>query len=74
MKKKVERLEKEVAALEERQRTLTGDLERPETYADSNRAMNLNRELMGVADSLERTTAEWEASVAELETSHSPAS
>ena len=29
--------------------------------------MHLNRELMGVADSLERTTAEWEASVAELE-------
>ena len=52
--------------LEESQHTLTADLERPETHADSNRAMHLNRELIGVADSLERTTAELKQSVAEL--------
>jgi ATP-binding cassette subfamily F protein 3 len=67
LKRRVEQLEKDVAALEERQRTLTGDLERPETYENSNRAMELNRELMGVTDSLERLTAEWEQAVAELE-------
>ncbi len=73
LKRRVEQLEKEVAALEDRQRTLTGDLERPETYADSSRAMNLNRELMGVTDSLERLTAEWEQAVAELEAAASAA-
>ena len=67
LKGRVARLEREVAALEERQRTLTGDLERPETYENGNRAMELNRELMGVTDSLERLTAEWEAAVLELE-------
>jgi ATP-binding cassette subfamily F protein 3 len=69
LKRKVEQLEKDVAALEERQRVLSGDLERPETYENGNRAMELNRELMGITDSLERRTAEWEQAVARLEKS-----
>jgi len=67
LKARTVQLEKDIAKLEERQRTITGDLERPETYEDSNRAMNLNRELLGVADSLERLTAEWEQALADLE-------
>jgi ATP-binding cassette subfamily F protein 3 len=67
LKKKIDRLERDVAKLEERQRTISGDLERPETYENSGRAMELNRELMGVTDSLERLTAEWEAALSEME-------
>ena len=64
---RIEQLERDIAKLEERQRTLSGDLERPETYENSSRAMELNRELMGVTESLERLTVEWEAGLADLE-------
>jgi hypothetical protein len=67
LKGRVEQLERDIAKLEERQRVLSGDLERPETYENSNRAMELNRELMGVSDSLERLTAEWERGLADIE-------
>ncbi len=67
LKKRVEELERDIAKLEEQQRVISGDLERPETYANSNRAIELNRELMGVTDSLERLTAEWTEKLAELD-------
>jgi ATP-binding cassette, subfamily F, member 3 len=67
LKGRVEQLERDIAKLEERQRVLSGDLERPETYENSNRAMELNRELMGVSESLERLTAEWERGLADIE-------
>lgn len=66
-KKKVEQLERDIAKLEERQRVLSGDLERPETYDNSSRAMELNRELLGISDSLGRLTAEWELGLQEVE-------
>ena len=60
-KKKVEHLEMRIAHLESRQKELTAELEKPEVYAPGGPVMELNRELMSVADELERTTAEWEA-------------
>jgi ATP-binding cassette subfamily F protein 3 len=67
LKGRVEQLERDIAKLEERQRVISGDLERPETYDNSSRAMELNRELMGVSESLERLTAEWEQGLADIE-------
>jgi ATP-binding cassette subfamily F protein 3 len=67
----VRRLEQEIAALEARQHELTAELERPETYDDSGRAVAVNREIQGVLAGLERLNAEWEtaaAKLAELET------
>jgi ATP-binding cassette subfamily F protein 3 len=49
-----------IAHLESRQKELTAELEKPEVYAPGGPVMELNRELMSVADELEHTTAEWE--------------
>ena len=57
---RVEELERHIAALEAQQQQLTAELEKPETYEPGGRAMELNRELMAIADDLARTTAEWE--------------
>ena len=62
----VEKLEKEIAALEERQRALTAELEKPEMYQNPGKAMDLNREISGVVEALARTTAEWEAAAQRL--------
>jgi ATP-binding cassette subfamily F protein 3 len=58
--KRVAELEMQIATLEGRQKELTAELEKPETYETGGSAMDLNRELMSVADELERVTAEWE--------------
>ncbi len=73
----VRRLEKEIAALEARQRELTAELERPETYGTSGRAVAVNREVQAVLAALATLTAEWEAAakrLTELETNPRPAS
>jgi len=54
-------LEMQIATLESRQKELTAELEKPETYEAGGHAMQLNRELQTVADDLARVTAEWEA-------------
>jgi ATP-binding cassette subfamily F protein 3 len=59
--KRVRELEMHIMSLEGRQRELTAELERPETYAAGGNAMELNREMLAVTDELERTTKEWEA-------------
>jgi ATP-binding cassette subfamily F protein 3 len=59
--KKVAELERQILALEGRQKELTAELEKPETYEAGGNAMQLNRELMSVAEELERVTVEWEA-------------
>jgi len=66
-RRQVAALEGEIAKLEGKQRELSERLEQPETYDNSALAMELNRELMGVSDSLERLAAEWEEAVAEVE-------
>lgn len=65
--KLVAKLESEIHALEERQRELTLLLEDPATYDNPSLAMETNRQLSGVADALERTTAAWEKAAADLD-------
>ena len=57
---KLDALEMQIATLEGKQRDLTAELERPETYAPGGSAIQLNRELGAVTDDLARLTAEWE--------------
>ncbi|MBP7951363.1 MAG: ABC-F family ATP-binding cassette domain-containing protein [Verrucomicrobiales bacterium] len=61
-------LEEEIAALEEQQQQLVTELEDPETYASGGAAMQLNRDLLAVQESLQRLTASWEAAQQALET------
>jgi ATP-binding cassette subfamily F protein 3 len=58
--KKVRDLEMQILKLEGRQKELTEELEKPETYERGGAATQLNRELQAVANDLERLTAEWE--------------
>ena len=61
LERRASELEMQLASLEGRQKQLTADLEKPETYAAGGAAMQLNRDLMHVADEIERITAEWES-------------
>ncbi len=63
---RVQKLEREIAALEGRQRTLAEELESADTYQGGGRPQELNRELMSVVDKLERLTREWEAAAAKV--------
>ncbi|MCE9612629.1 MAG: ABC-F family ATP-binding cassette domain-containing protein [Lentisphaerae bacterium] len=62
----VDKMEREIARLEELQKTLSADLEKPETYQNPAKAMELNREVSGVVEALECATAEWEAAASRL--------
>ena len=62
----VARLETEIAELEARQTELTAELEKPETYDQSGRAMAVNRELQDALQRLARLTPEWEAAATRL--------
>ncbi len=65
---KVAQIETRVAEFEKRQRELTEELESSATYDSPGRPMQLNRELLGVADELKRLNREWELAAAALET------
>jgi ATP-binding cassette subfamily F protein 3 len=58
--KKVRDLEMQILKLEGRQKDLTEELEKPETYERGGAATQLNRELQAITTDLERLTAEWE--------------
>ena len=58
--KRVRDLEMQILNLDGRQKELSEDLEKPETYEAGGAVMNLNRELLAVTADLERLTAEWE--------------
>jgi ATP-binding cassette subfamily F protein 3 len=60
-------LENEIARLEAKEKELTAELEKPETYAAGGRAMQINRDLLEIHDRLPEATAEWEAAGMELE-------
>jgi ATP-binding cassette subfamily F protein 3 len=62
----VQHLEKEIHELETRQLQLTAELEKPATYEQPGRAAEINRELSGVMESLQRATADWEAAATRL--------
>lgn len=64
--KRVATLEKEIAELETKEKELTAELEKPESYAGG-RAMQINRELMHIHDRLAEANTEWEAAGIELE-------
>ena len=61
LEQRVAALEAEIHSLEERQRALAAQLEDQATYDNPALAMEINRKLAGVADSLEAATAQWEA-------------
>src|SRR5438128_2615961 len=63
----VNRLEKEIAKGEARQAELTAELEKPETYGKSGPALQFNRELTSLRQTLERLTVEWEQAASKLE-------
>ena len=58
--KSARNLEMQILKLEGRQRELTEELEKPETYDRGGAATQLNRELQTVTTDMERLTAEWE--------------
>jgi ATP-binding cassette subfamily F protein 3 len=59
-------LEKEIARLEEKQKELAAELEKPETYDKPGRAVAVNRELSTVTEGLARATADWEQAAARV--------
>jgi len=67
IQKRIAALESEITALEAKEKELTAELEKPETYAIGGRAMQINRELLDVHERLPEATAEWEAAGMELE-------
>jgi ATP-binding cassette subfamily F protein 3 len=58
---KVATIEVRIASLELQQKKLVAQLEDPATYASPGTGFELNRELLGVGELLERLTREWEA-------------
>ena len=66
IQKRIAALEKEIADLEAREKELTAELEKPETYATGGRATQINRELMHVHERMEAANTEWEAVGTEL--------
>ncbi len=66
IQKHIATLEKEIAGLEMREKELTAELEKPETYATGGRAVQVNRELMEVHDRLAGANAEWEKAGTEM--------
>jgi len=65
--KHIANLEAEIKTLEARQTELAAILEAPGTYENPALAMETNRELAGVADSLEKATAAWLAALEGIE-------
>ncbi len=63
---KITKLEAQIVKLEEKQRELTAELEKPETYEKSGLAMSLNRDLMHITEQLDELTPQWEKAAAEL--------
>lgn len=62
----VQRLEEEIHQLETQQAELTAALENPESYQQSGRALEINRELSSVMERLATATAEWETAASKL--------
>jgi ATP-binding cassette, subfamily F, member 3 len=58
--RRVRDLEMQILTLEGRQKELTAELEKPETYEPGGAATLLNRELHAVTTDMQRLTAEWE--------------
>ena len=59
-------LEKQIHDLERRQAEITAELEKPETYQASGKAMKLDREFRHNADDLAALSPKWEAAATKL--------
>ena len=70
-KSKVDAIEKEITSLEEKQTTLTVELEQPTTYQNGPRIVEINQELKMISDLLESRSSEWEVAQQELESHQS---
>ena len=66
IQKRITGLEKEIAELETREKELTAELEKPETYTTGGRATQINRELMHVHERLAEANTEWETAGTKL--------
>jgi ATP-binding cassette subfamily F protein 3 len=66
LQERVTRLEEDIHRVESRQKELTAEMEVPETYEQSGRAMEINREFLDHAERLQALSAEWEAAATEL--------
>ena len=62
----VHRLEKEIQELEIRHAALVEELEKPETYEATGRAVEVNRDLMDVQDRLTQLNSDWEREAGKL--------
>ena len=62
----VHKLEKEIHELEQRQTEITAELEKPETYQQPGRAVQLNRDLLAVRKDLAELTPRWEEEAGRL--------
>jgi ATP-binding cassette subfamily F protein 3 len=62
----VDALEAEISSLEQRQASLTAELERSDTYATPGRGAEVTRELASVVQSLKEATAQWEIAASKL--------
>ena len=62
----VQKLETQIAEIEQRQAELTAELELPETYEKPGRPAALNRELADLHARLPQLTAEWEVAATQL--------
>ena len=67
VEKEVKRLEGEIQKAEQKITELTAELEKPETYENPARAMNINRELISAQTTLDCLTPEWETAEGKLE-------
>ena len=65
-KKRVEALEKEIAAAEQKQLALTAELEDPATYDKAGRPAEITRELAAIVQELKDAMAEWELAASRL--------
>jgi ATP-binding cassette subfamily F protein 3 len=66
LQQRVEVLEAEIARLESREQELVKELESPETYATSGRAVEINEDLRALHERLPQAHAEWEAAATEF--------
>jgi len=63
----VNRLEKEIAQLEQKKEELIQKLEQPDVYSDADALLQLNGEIKECVDLLEQKNQEWETKALELE-------
>jgi ATP-binding cassette, subfamily F, member 3 len=59
-------LEKDIVRLEQKQKELATELEKPETYEKPGRAVAVNRELSAATEDLARAVASWEQAASRL--------